>query len=151
MRHAEQGYPDEVCGMLTGLPGVPSSIRVRPITNIAGREPQVNGAGVSRSARTAYLMDPVEQLQALRETEAEGCEVLAFYHSHPDHEAYFAAMDRERAMVAGEPIWPGPSYLVVSVKLGRAVGARWFTWDPARRDFGAENAAPLGVPAQEQA
>jgi [CysO sulfur-carrier protein]-S-L-cysteine hydrolase len=149
LRHAEDGYPEEICGMVIGTPGVPDSVRVRRITNIADREPPPDPAGRPRTARSAYRMDPLEQLQVLRELDAEGGEVLAFYHSHPDHAAYFSAMDRDQALVGGEPIWPGPSYLIVSVIEGRARSACWFTWDPATREFCTDPAAGLAPLAQE--
>jgi [CysO sulfur-carrier protein]-S-L-cysteine hydrolase len=61
------------------------------------------------------------------------------YHSHPDHDAYFSAMDRERALWPGqeppEPLWPGVAYLVVSVRKGRACQARYHVWDDAAKEF----------------
>jgi len=135
-RQAESGYPEEICGMVIGRPGAPDTYGVRPVPNIANREPQDDPGGRPRDARTAYKMDPLEQLRVLREVDARGWEVLAFYHSHPDHAAYFSAMDRERALMAdGDPIWPGATYLVVSVIGGRAHGTAWYRWDAARRDF----------------
>ena len=151
VRHAEAGYPEEVCGMVIGIPGAPDTFRVRPIANIANTEPQSDPGGRRHTARTAYKMDPREQLQVLRELDTQGRDVVAFYHSHPDHEAYFSAMDREHALSGGEPIWPGPSYLVVSVIGGRVRSAQWFTWDPDRREFCAEpSTVSPGPSAQEQ-
>jgi proteasome lid subunit RPN8/RPN11 len=141
VREAESGYPEEICGMVIGRPGAPDTYRVRPVPNIANRERQEDPGGQPRDARTAYKMDPLEQLRVLREVDARGWEVLAFYHSHPDHAAYFSTMDRERALMAdGDPIWPGATYLVVSVIRGRADGTACYRWDAARRDF-------LGYPA----
>jgi proteasome lid subunit RPN8/RPN11 len=81
-------------------------------------------------------MDPLEQLRVLREADDRGWEALAFYHSHPDHAAYFSAMDRERALMAdGEPLWPGANYLVVSVMGGRVCGTACYRWDAAHREF----------------
>jgi proteasome lid subunit RPN8/RPN11 len=92
-------------------------------------------------------MDPREQLRVLREADARGWEVLCIYHSHPDHPAYFSAMDRERALdQAGRPLWPEALYLVVAVRAGRAVEARSFHWDPARADF-VEHPVPLPAAA----
>jgi len=150
IRHAESGYPDEVCGMVAGIPGKPESYRVRRVRNIADAQPQRDPGGQSRTARTAYLMDPREQLRILQELDATAESVIAFYHSHPDHAAYFSAMDREHALLRGEPIWPGPSYLVVSVVQGRARSAVWFTWDSARRDFCAESVAVSSPSAEER-
>lgn len=136
IRKAEEGYPEEVCGMVVGQRGAPETYQVRPVTNVANREPQEDPGGVSRDARTAYKMDPLEQLEILREVDAHGWDVVLFYHSHPDHEAYFSRMDRERALAPdGEPIWPGATYLVVSVMGGSARAMASFRWDPDEREF----------------
>ena len=135
-RQAEVGYPEEICGMVLGRPNAPETFRVRQVRNIANQEPQRDTAGLARDARTAYKMDPLEQLRALREADQQNWEVVAFYHSHPDHEAYFSAMDRDRALTPDrDPIWPGAIYLVVSVMAGRARSASCYTWDAGRRDF----------------
>jgi proteasome lid subunit RPN8/RPN11 len=135
-RQAEVGYPEEICGMVVGLRSVPKTFRVRQVRNIANREPQRDTTGLPRDARTAYKMDPLEQLRVLREADQQGWDVAAFYHSHPDHDAYFSAMDRDRALTPDrEPVWPGASYLVVSVMAGRARSAGCYTWDAVRRDF----------------
>jgi proteasome lid subunit RPN8/RPN11 len=136
VRHAEGGYPEEVCGMVIGRPGSPETYRVRPVANVANREPQEDPGGRLRDARTAYKMDPLEQLRVLREADAEGWDAVLFYHSHPDHEAYFSAMDRARALAPdGVPLWPGATYLVVSVFDGQARAASQHAWDAQRRDF----------------
>jgi len=136
LRQAEAGYPEEICGMVIGQPGASETYRVRPVPNIANRELQEDPGGQPRDARTAYKMDPLEQLRILREADGQGWDVAVFYHSHPDHEAYFSRMDRERALAPdGEPVWPGATYLVVSVMGGRARGAASYRWDPHRREF----------------
>lgn len=136
-RQAEAGYPEEICGILVGRAGEPPTLQVRQVPNVANRDPQRDPAGVERDARSAYRMDDRAVLQVLRESESAGLEVLGFYHSHPDHEAYFSAMDRERATLQGvEPLWPGAFYLVVSVPRGRATDAKLFGWDATRGDFG---------------
>jgi proteasome lid subunit RPN8/RPN11 len=135
-RQSEAGYPEEICGMVVGKPSNPATFRVRQVSNIANQEPQRDTAGQARDARTAYKMDPLEQVRVLREADRQGWEVLVFYHSHPDHDAYFSAMDRDRSLTPeGDPIWPGATYLVVSVVAGRALSACCFTWDAACRDF----------------
>jgi proteasome lid subunit RPN8/RPN11 len=136
VRQAEVGYPEEVCGMVVGQRVAPETYQTRQVTNVANREPQEDPGGVPRDARTAYKMDPLEQLRVLREADAQGWDVVAFYHSHPDHEAYFSRMDHERALAPdGAPIWPGATYLVVSVMGGRAVRAASYRWDPRRGEF----------------
>jgi proteasome lid subunit RPN8/RPN11 len=142
VRQAEAGYPEEICGIVVGKPGSPETYRVRQVSNIANLERQPDTAGFERDARTAYRMDDLEVLRVLREADEAGWDVVTFYHSHPDHDAYFSAMDRDRALRADhEPLWPGANYLVVSVRGGRAREMRYFAWDAARKDFVAESAA----------
>jgi proteasome lid subunit RPN8/RPN11 len=140
-RQAETGYPEEICGIVIGVQGLPETYQVRPVRNIANREHQKDTTGVERDARTAYRMDDREVLRVLREADEAGWAVVTFYHSHPDHDANFSAMDRDRALgIDREPLWPGANYLVVSVRAGLLHDARYFVWDEARRDF-------VGVPA----
>jgi proteasome lid subunit RPN8/RPN11 len=143
-RQAEAGYPEEICGLIVGRPASPESWRIRQVPNVANRDPQRDPSGVARDARTAYRMDDRALLQVLRDADGTGLEVLGFYHSHPDHDAYFSAMDRERATLQGaEPLWPGAFYLVVSVRGGRAAQAKYFAWDAARRDFAERETSVL--------
>jgi proteasome lid subunit RPN8/RPN11 len=145
VRQAEAGYPEEICGVVIGLPGEPETYEVRAVRNIANQERQRDPIGLERDARTAYRMDDRELLRVLREADDRGWDVVTFYHSHPDHGAYFSAMDRQRALRAeGEPLWPGANYLVVSVWDGRARDARYFVWDDRGKDF-AE--VPARLPA----
>lgn len=145
VRQAEVGYPEETCGIVIGRRGVPETYQVRQVRNIANQERQKDTAGFERDARTAYRMDDREVLRILREADEAGWDVVTFYHSHPDHDAYFSSMDRDRALAANrEPLWPGATYLVVSVRGGRACDARYFVWDDARRDF---LEAPATLPA----
>jgi proteasome lid subunit RPN8/RPN11 len=106
------------------------------MTNLANRQPVAGPEGVLRDARTAYMMDAREYLAVQKEMDRDGLEMLMIYHSHPDHEANFSQTDRQWALMTdGEPLWPGVTYLVVSVRAGRAVEASSFGWDPAARDF----------------
>lgn len=140
VRQAEAGYPEEICGIVIGRPGAPETYRVRQVANIANREPQEDPAGGPRDARTAYKMDPLGQLQVLREADREGWEAVLFYHSHPDTGAYFSRMDRDRALMThGEPLWPGATYVVVSVMGGRVSEVAAYGWDRVSCDF-----VPLG-------
>ena len=136
LREAEAGYPEEVCGAVVGRRGEPGTYEVRPLPNIANRQGPRGPDGRVRDARTAYLVDPIAECRLLKELEDSGREIVVFYHSHPDADAYFSPMDRELALLGGrEPWWPGVSYLVVSVRRGQAKGAAFFTWDPDRREF----------------
>ncbi len=136
VRQAEAGYPEEICGIVIGRREEPATYTVRQVRNVANTEPQRDTTGVERNARTAYRMDDRDVLRVLREADAQGWDTLTFYHSHPDHDAYFSAMDRDRALHAeGEPLWPGACYLVISVRERRAREACAYLWDAAAHDF----------------
>ena len=110
IRQAEAGYPEEICGIVIGKPGSPETYRVHQVRNVANRERQQDTSGIERDARTAYRMDDREVLHVLREADEAGWDVVTFYHSHPGHDAYFSAMDRDRALRPDhEPLWPGAS------------------------------------------
>ena len=142
IRQAEAGYPEEICGIVVGKPGSPETYRVRKVRNVANQERQHDTHGIERDARTAYRMDDREVLRVLREADEAGWDVVTFYHSHPDHDAYFSVMDRARALrVDEEPLWPGANYLVVSVRKGRARDVRYFAWDDVQKEFLAETAS----------
>ena len=135
VRQAEAGYPEEICGIVIGRPGASETYRVRQVENIANRERQRDAIGVERDARTAYRMDDLQVLRVNQEADEAGLEVVTIYHSHPDHDAYFSQMDRERALWLGGPLWPGANYLVISVRAGRAQDGKYFVWDEERKDF----------------
>jgi proteasome lid subunit RPN8/RPN11 len=58
-----------------------------------------------------------------------------FYHSHPDHDAYFSDEDKKMALFDGEPTYPDAKHLVVSV-YNNIVKAPWFVaWSTITRSF----------------
>ncbi len=117
--HAEQAYPDECCGMILGrLEGrCRAGVRIERARNLLASDGQ--------SGRDRYELDPADRLRADRAAEADGLSLVGFYHSHPDHDAYFSETDCSRSEEAqwGEP-WLPPTYayLVVSVREGAAKG-----------------------------
>jgi proteasome lid subunit RPN8/RPN11 len=130
--HAARAYPHECCGAVIG-----DDVEewVRPIRNIQDDLHRQDPASHPRDARIAYFMDPTELGALLREIDHQKRPLRIFYHSHPDHDAYFSAEDKERAMAWDEPAYPEAVYLVVSVKEG-VVGDRIaVAWDPERLDF----------------
>jgi len=128
-RHAMEAYPHEGCGLLLGPPGGPPwrVTQVRPAKNLD-----------TERARDRYLMDPADRLAAEEAARAAGLAVVGFYHSHPDHDAYFSRTDLERSEEYqwGEP-WVPPTYayLVVSVRDGIAgVSKAFLVEDGASRE-----------------
>lgn len=96
--HALRGYPLEVVGVLAGSRLEGRVHRALPLTNRS-----------SDRAADRYEVDPMELLKAERTLEAQGLDILGYYHSHPDHPAMYSDTDQDLA-------WPGMAYLILSVR-----------------------------------
>jgi [CysO sulfur-carrier protein]-S-L-cysteine hydrolase len=138
---AEREFPFECCGFIIGDA---NAEEVRPITNIQNRKHGEDPASFQRDARTAFLMDPKEHLAVMNEIDRRKFELRSVYHSHPDHDAYFSAIDRAQACSfdPSEPDYPDTFYIVMSIRAGRFVNAAAFAWDSKKKGF-AE--APLTI------
>jgi proteasome lid subunit RPN8/RPN11 len=100
----EAAYPNEGCGIFLGTPGEEATVsEVRPATNL--REDR---------ARDRYIMDPRAIIQAERDAENLGLEVVGFWHTHPDHPARPSQYDADHA-------WPDYFYVIMAVHGGRMV------------------------------
>jgi len=97
--HARTGAPEEVCGVLGGDHGDGESEVDRAL----------RATNVADSPRTAYELDPAEQLDLMRTVEDAGREVVGFYHSHPAGPPTPSETDREQAT------WVGYVYVIVSL------------------------------------
>ncbi len=130
--HALACYPEECCGLIVERDGRESVVRVTNVQNERhARDPQM----FPRTARTAYAMGP-EAVPVLLEAERGTLRLRAFYHSHPDHDAYFSAEDRAAALGAwGEPSYPDAAHIVASVRDGAVRCLKAFAWDESARDF----------------
>ncbi|HUO05816.1 MAG TPA: M67 family metallopeptidase [Candidatus Binataceae bacterium] len=131
---AEREFPHECCGFIIGAAG---SEEVRPITNIQERKHAEDPIAFPRDARTAFLMEPKEHLAVLTEVDRRRLPILAVYHSHPDHDAYFSATDRAQACSfdPSEPDYPNTAYIVMSIRSGKFSRAAAFVWDAATKEF----------------
>ena len=96
--HALEDDPNECCGILAGKDQV--ALRLYRITNTAG-------------SPYRYLMDPQEQLNAMLDSERNGLEILAFYHSHTHGPAYPSGTDVRMAQESG---WLDVYYVLVSLE-----------------------------------
>jgi len=78
---------------------------------------------VASTVLDRYLIDPKERSLAEEKITSEGMQLIGFYHSHPDHDAYFSQTDLENSeeYQFGTP-WLPPTYayLVLSVKNGKS-------------------------------
>jgi len=125
--HALAGTPEEVCGILAGERGEGTSH-----ADLARR---TENAAVN--PRTTYRIDPETQLEAMDAVEAEGHDVVGFYHSHPAGPAGPSRTDAARAS------WPGYSYLIVVLGEDRpSVGSWRWTGETFERESVAVRSLP---------
>lgn len=130
--HALDSYPEECCGIVTGDG---QSQDVHTCQNIQNRLHQEDPERYPRDARTAYTIEREEAEKIFSLAKKVGKDVIAFYHSHTDHEAYFSKMDKEVQTVFGEPEFPEAIHIVISVKDREVMDMKCFIWDKEKRDF----------------
>ncbi len=99
---AQQGYPDEICGLLVGT-GSGLSWEVKSIR-------QVENLNKERAADRFHL-DPAGYQAVDKEFRGSGLEIIGVFHSHPDCPAKPSPTDLESA-------WEGFVYPIVSVCAG---------------------------------
>ena len=105
--HAREDLPNECCGMIAGAGG--EATEVIRVANAA-------------ASPLRYEMDPQGQFDALKEIEADGCELLAIYHSHTKSAAYPSQTDVNQAQN-----WPEQIYVIVSLADDDAPDVKAFT------------------------
>jgi proteasome lid subunit RPN8/RPN11 len=148
VRRAEADWPAETCGFVFGHD---DELEVVPMENIQNRLHAEDPALHPRDARTAYYFDPTEMQRIIDEKERAGVPFRAIYHSHPEHDAYFSAMDSEAAATFGEPNFPGVVFLVYSVRQRRSVDWKAFDWDAARAAFREIPVELIETPPRDEA
>ncbi|MHC5068409.1 MAG: M67 family metallopeptidase [Planctomycetota bacterium] len=107
--HGEEAFPAECCGLMIGT--TDGSNRV--VHELMRAD---NKRAAERNDR--YEIGPEDRQRAEKRAAELGLAVIGFYHSHPDHDAYFSKTDLENSeeYAWGEPwIPPTYSYLVVSI------------------------------------
>ncbi|MBI4522863.1 MAG: Mov34/MPN/PAD-1 family protein [Deltaproteobacteria bacterium] len=131
-RHAIDCFPEECCGVI--VHDGPAD-KVRRLRNIQNQLRALDPATYPRDATIAYAMDAIEFDNVVQEAERSGAKIKAFYHSHPDHEAYFSQEDKAFAMPFGEPIYPDTAQIVVSIydRIVRRIAA--YAWSEDKKDF----------------
>ncbi|MBI5739444.1 MAG: M67 family metallopeptidase [Nitrospirae bacterium] len=131
-KHALETYPEECCGIITGGEHGQTVHRCNNIQNsLHAEDPE----RFPRDARTAYVIDRKEFEDIIVRAKTQGNEVVAFYHSHPEHEAYFSAEDAAAQTVFGEPEFPDAAHVVVSVIDRKVHDIKCYGWDRDRLDF----------------
>ena len=130
--HAQETFPDECCGVIFSRDGVD---RVVPLKNIQNKLHALDPLTFARTAIIAYAMDPLELDGVIRQAEAHGERLKAFYHSHPNHDAYFSDEDKAFACPFGEPTFPDTVQIVISIYDRKVTTAKAFVWSSAKTDF----------------
>jgi [CysO sulfur-carrier protein]-S-L-cysteine hydrolase len=100
--HCYDGLPNEACGVLAG-PIEGASEPLGPVTEVYPCE------NADASARS-YTVDSRQLLQAMRDAESRGEELVGVWHSHTHTDAYPSDTDVRQAF---EPTW---IYVIVSLK-----------------------------------
>lgn len=117
-RHATETYPDECCGLIF------ADGSLRRGRNIQDALHTADPIAFPRDGRRGYTF-AVEDMLVLEKSFDTANPVVVIYHSHPDAEAYFSDEDRDRAVIAGRPVYP-VAHLVITVPQGRPRGAQLF-------------------------
>ncbi len=133
---AMEEYPDECCGVVLGHPENLSEDTVFRCTNIQNRLHEKDPENYPRDAKTAFSIDPKDLVAIEKKTRTKGWAIKTFYHSHPEHDAYFSDEDKKMALSEwGDPWYPDATHLVVSVYNGEIKEQALFAWDPETNKF----------------
>ena len=130
--HAQQTFPDECCGIIFSGS---ADERVVELENIQNKLHALDPVTYPREAKIAYAVDPLELDNVIRRAEANGERLKAFYHSHPQHDAYFSAEDKVFACPFGEPTFPDTAQIVASIYDREIKVIKAFAWSSEKTDF----------------
>jgi proteasome lid subunit RPN8/RPN11 len=106
LAHVNRLFPEEACGLVGGVDG--HAARLYPVENV-------------RHSPVAFEMEPVQQIKALLAMEAEGLELIAIYHSHPNGPARPSTTDVANAY------YPDAVQLIISLADRQRPSVRAFT------------------------
>ena len=130
--HALKEYPDECCGIITGNNEKQALHLCENIQNsLYAKDPLT----YTRNARTAYFIERKEFDNIISSAKKSGEEVIAFYHSHTEHEAYFSEEDVAAQTVFGEPEFPDALHVVVSIMNKKVNDIKCFKWAGTTKEF----------------
>jgi proteasome lid subunit RPN8/RPN11 len=136
MAEALRCYPNEACGFLIGKTGeTREAVEFIPCRNLQDDWHAADPIRYPRTAETAYGVDSKEQEKIFQQAKEQNLTVIAIVHSHPNHDAYFSAEDKQGACPWGEPLFENVSYVVVSVYGEKIKEIFDYVWDDSARDF----------------
>ncbi len=121
VEHAKDAYPSECCGVLVGH--VMGGRKVLNVERMANTN--------TERAHDRYVIDPHELNLIDKVARSQGCEVIGFYHSHPDHPDRPSEFDRERGQL-------DYSYVIVSVQDGTEVSVKSWIFTKEGAPFSEE-------------
>jgi len=131
-RHAQDTFPEECCGVIFS-DGITD--RVQRLRNIQNQLHALDPQTYPRTAAIAYAMDPKELEAVIDAAHAQGAKLKAFYHSHPNHDAYFSEEDKAFASPFGEPTFPAAAQIVISIYDRVVKNISAFAWSERENDF----------------
>jgi proteasome lid subunit RPN8/RPN11 len=92
--------------------------------------------------RNRVLLLPKDVLRAERYARENKLDVIGYYHSHPDDNAIPSRYDLDHAL----PVW---SYIIVSVRDGKAVDIRSWEMENDRTKFNEETIQGAGSASEK--
>jgi proteasome lid subunit RPN8/RPN11 len=131
-QHAREAFPEECCGVILTNGTVD---RVHRLKNIQNQLHALDPQTYPRTASIAYAMDYKELELVIDQAKRTGAKLKAFYHSPPNHDAYFSDEDKAFASPFGEPTFPGTAQLVVAIYDGAVKAICAFAWSDHQHDF----------------
>ena len=131
-KHAEETFPEECCGIIL-TDG--TTDYVQRLKNIQNQLHALDPETYPRTAAIAYAMDPKELERVIDNAALNGAKLKAFYHSHPDHKAYFSEEDKAFASPFGEPTFPETAQIVISIYHREIKDIRAYVWSEEQKDF----------------
>ena len=108
VEHSRLENPNECCGILAGTEG-----KVTKLYRIQNSTPSL----------FRYVMDPNEQLKAMKDADERSLDLMAFYHSHTHSPAYPSDTDIRMATESG---WVDFCYVLVSLEDSSKPDVRFF-------------------------
>ncbi|KWT82481.1 Mov34/MPN/PAD-1 family protein [Candidatus Magnetominusculus xianensis] len=133
-RHALEAYPEECCGVIINgtVDGEERQV-VRRFQNIQNYLHKEDPLRYPFTASIAYTVDRKEADSVFALIKENGQTLAAFYHSHPDHPAFFSEEDKAAQTVFGEPEFPEVAQIVISLTKRSISGINCFKWN--QKDF----------------
>ncbi len=105
--HAKREAPYECCGILAGVEFIFK--KKNEIENLPSDDIRISELDIPEDRTVRYMMDPKEQMQAMRNIRERGLTMMGIYHSHPHSQAIPSKTDIRLAF------YPDVFYLIVSL------------------------------------